>query len=137
MDTAALRDKTITVHHSEQYSAKEISIVSRGSTGEMRVLSLLKAQITFPTGDKSFSVMQSFPAVVSAEDADPFLMCAHFGPTLSTGKETDPDKFPVNWHPHRGIDLLTYMIQGVGRHADSLGCRALAHVSEVDILVMV
>ena len=114
-------DQTMTINQSEQCSAKEISIVSRGGAGEMRMLSLHKAQVTYPTGDKSFSVMQSFPAVVSAEDADPFLMCDHFGPTLSTGKETDPDKFPVNWHPHRGIDLLTYMIQGVGRHADSLG----------------
>lgn len=121
MDTTDLRDLTLAINQSGQCSTKESSAVSRRGVGEMMVLSLHNAQVTFPTGDKSFSVMQSFPAVVSAEDADPFLMCDHFGPTLSTGKETDPDKFPVSWHPHRGIDLLTYMIQGIGRHADSLG----------------
>ena len=27
------------------------------------------------------------------------------------------------WHPHRGQDLLTYLVEGVGRHADSMGNR--------------
>ena len=78
--------------------------------------------------------MQAFPAAISAEEADPFLMCDHFGPTVSEGNfenkkfwilfiksstvilslgiETDPDKFPVGWHPHRGMDILTYMVEG-------------------------
>ena len=37
--------------------------------------------------------------------------------------ETNPDVFPVQWHPHRGFDLCTYLIKGTGRHADSLGNR--------------
>ena len=89
----------------------------------MRILSIKKAQVTHPTGDPNFSVMQAFPAAISAEEADPFLMCDHFGPSLSNGVETDPDSFPVKWHPHRGIDILTYLVEGVGRHADSLGNR--------------
>lgn len=89
----------------------------------MRVLAVRKAQVAHPTGDPKFSVMQPFPASFSAEESDPFLMCDSFGPTLSTGVETDPDKFPVGWHPHRGMDILTYLIEGVGRHADSLGNR--------------
>lgn len=28
------------------------------------------------------------------------------------GVETDPDKFPIGWHPHRGMDILTYMVEG-------------------------
>ena len=36
-------------------------------------------------GDPKFSVMQAFPAAISAEEADPFLMCDHFGPTVSEG----------------------------------------------------
>ena len=35
----------------------------------------------------------------------------------------DEDEFPVGWHPHRGMDILTYIVQGQGRHADSLGNR--------------
>ncbi len=37
--------------------------------------------------------------------------------------ETDPDRFPVDWHPHRGMDICTYLKSGTGRHADSLGNR--------------
>lgn len=64
------------------------------------------------SGDPNFSVMQAFPAGISAEDADPFLMCDHFGPKISTGPVADPDKYPVGWHPHRGMDLVTYLIKG-------------------------
>jgi redox-sensitive bicupin YhaK (pirin superfamily) len=93
------------------------------STSEMKSLGVRKAKVTHPTGDPNFSVMQSFPAGFTAEESDPFLMCDKFGPMLSQGKITDPDVFPVNWHPHRGMDILTYMRQGTGRHADSLGNR--------------
>ena len=67
--------------------------------------------------------MQPFPSAFSAEETDPFLMCDFYGPTRSKGKETDPDSFPMAWHPHRGMDILSYLIEGVGRHGDSLGNR--------------
>ncbi len=89
----------------------------------MSVLGVRSAQTTYPTGDPNFSVLQSFPSGFTAEEADPFLMCDEFGPIVSKGKVTDPDSFPVNWHPHRGQDLLTYLVEGVGRHADSMGNR--------------
>ena len=89
----------------------------------MPILRVGKTKKVFPTGNPNFAVMQSFPSAVSAEEADPFLMCDHFGPTLSHGIEEDPDSFPVGWHPHRGMDVLTYITEGVGRHADSLGNR--------------
>ena len=54
---------------------------------------------------------------------DPFLMCDEFGPTVSKGLETDPDKFGVDWHPHVGMDICTYLREGTGRHADSMGNR--------------
>ena len=82
-----------------------------------------RAQKTFPTGDPNFSVLQAFPAGFSAEESDPMLMLDHFGPIRSGGEEANPDSFPVDWHPHRGQDLLTYMVSGVGRHADSMGNR--------------
>jgi hypothetical protein len=72
----------------------------------MQVIKCLPAVTTFPTGDKSFAVQQGFPQVksdtfiisislfvishtfclknlitlqpISAEEADPFLMCDHF-----------------------------------------------------------
>jgi len=114
----------------------------------LRVLAVRAAQTTYPTGDKSFSVLQAFPAVFSAEDVSPMLMLDHFGPIVSTGEKGE-DNFDVPWHPHRGQDLLTcglararaplqtlaraktcppplprYMVAGNGRHADSMGNRS-------------
>ncbi len=61
----------------------------------MNIIDLKLAQKTYPTGDPKFSVMQAFPAAITAEEADPFLMLDHFGPTKSTGRIEDPDKFQV------------------------------------------
>lgn len=96
---------------------------SREKGTMMSVIEVKAAQVTHPTGDPKFAVMQPFPAAISEKEADPFLMCDEFGPTVSTGKETDPDRFPVGWHPHLGMDIMTYMREGRGRHADSLGNR--------------
>ncbi len=103
----------------------EVSATGMSKTidNEMKVVAVRKSQVTHPTGDPNFSVMQAFPAGFTAQESDPFLMCDAFGPTVSTGIVEDPDKFPVQWHPHRGMDILTYLVEGVGRHADSLGNR--------------
>ena len=29
--------------------------------------------------------------------------------------------FDVPWHAHHGMDILSYMVEGNGRHADSMG----------------
>ena len=47
---------------------------------------------------------------------DPFLLLDHFG----SGNPDDYIKgFP--WHPHRGIETVTYMIRGAVEHGDSIG----------------
>lgn len=97
--------------------------MSSEASAPMPVLGVRKAQTAHPTGDPKFEVQQAFPHPVSAEEADPFLMLDHFGPEVSKGRIEDPDEFPVGWHPHKGQDVLTYLIEGVGRHADSLGNR--------------
>jgi len=89
----------------------------------LRAVVVKRCKKAFPTGDPNFAVMQAFPGAFGAEESDPFLMCDHFGPIESQGREEDPDNFPIDWHPHRGMDILTYMIDGVGRHADSMGNR--------------
>lgn len=89
----------------------------------MPLMQVRKGKVSYPTGDPSFAVMQAFPSGFNERESDPFLMCDHFGPTKSAGIERDPDVYPVGWHPHRGMDILTYMVQGKGRHADSMGNR--------------
>ena len=89
----------------------------------MSVLAVRPAQVSHPTGDPSFAVMQAFPSAFTAQEADPFLMADLFGPKRSEGPPADPDEFPIGWHPHRGMDIATYLVQGRGRHADSLGNR--------------
>ena len=48
-------------------------------------------------------------------DFDPFLMLDYFE---SSNEEESPG-FP--WHPHKGIETITYMLRGHIKHEDSLG----------------
>ena len=47
---------------------------------------------------------------------DPFLMLDDF-------RSDDPDKYRSGfpWHPHRGIETITYMLCGTVEHGDSMG----------------
>ena len=49
-------------------------------------------------------------------DFDPFLM-------LDAFDSTDPDDYTKGfpWHPHRGIETITYLVSGEITHGDSLG----------------
>lgn len=48
---------------------------------------------------------------------DPFLLFDHFA--FNNPREGQPVGFPT--HPHRGIETVTYMLDGNVRHRDSLG----------------
>ena len=52
----------------------------------------------------------------AAELTDPFLLFDHFG-------SDNPDDYirGFPWHPHRGIETMTFMISGDVEHGDSLG----------------
>ncbi len=51
-----------------------------------------------------------------APGLDPFLLLDDF-------HSDDPDKYLMGfpWHPHRGIETITYLLQGEVEHGDSMG----------------
>jgi len=60
------------------------------------------------------------------EHLDPFLLLDHFG---SERPEDYLAGFP--WHPHRGIETITYMLSGTVEHGDSLGNQGVIGPGEV------
>ena len=55
-------------------------------------------------------------ATRTLDNIDPFLLFDHFG---SSNAEDYIKGFPM--HPHRGIETVTYMIEGLVNHKDSMG----------------
>lgn len=57
---------------------------------------------------------------------DPFLLLDHF-------KSEDPKDYMSGfpWHPHRGIETVTYMLQGDMEHSDSLGNKGVIGFGDV------
>ena len=64
-----------------------------------------------------FSVWRPFPGGIDPHLADPFFLLDQLGPV-----EYAPNE-PVGapWHPHRGFETVTYVIDGVVQHHDSNG----------------
>jgi hypothetical protein len=57
---------------------------------------------------------------------DPFLMFDDF-------RQDDPTKYLPGfpWHPHRGIETITYMIRGAAEHGDSMGNKGVIGPGDV------
>ncbi|HNW59019.1 MAG TPA: pirin family protein [bacterium] len=61
-----------------------------------------------------------------APNLDPFLLLDHFG-------SKNPDDYLAGfpWHPHRGIETVTYLLTGAVEHGDSLGNTGVIRSGEV------
>ncbi len=57
---------------------------------------------------------------------DPFLMLDDF-------HSSDPDQYLAGfpWHPHRGIETITYVIEGLVAHGDSMGNMGMIGAGDV------
>ena len=60
------------------------------------------------------------------DDFDPFLLLDDF-------RNEDPDDYRAGfpWHPHRGIETITYVLAGSVEHGDSLGNRGSLGAGDV------
>lgn len=92
-----------------------------------------------PTDRKTFRLVKSRPTIEGAgvhlnrvfgfgetTAFDPFLLLDDF-------RSDDPRKFLPGfpWHPHRGIETVTYMIEGAVEHGDSMGNRGTINEGDV------
>jgi redox-sensitive bicupin YhaK (pirin superfamily) len=64
-----------------------------------------------------FVVRRPFPGDLSLADADPFLLLDHVGPQVNAPGEAKG----APWHPHRGIETVSYILDGEIAHHDSNG----------------
>jgi quercetin 2,3-dioxygenase len=62
-------------------------------------------------------IRRVFPGELAMADADPFLLLDHAGPTLNGPGEAKG----ASWHPHRGFETVTYMLDGELAHQDTTG----------------
>jgi redox-sensitive bicupin YhaK (pirin superfamily) len=78
-----------------------------------KILQLIKPQ---PVIEGAGVRLKRSIATETLDHLDPFLLFDHFG----SGNPDDYIKgFPM--HPHRGIETVTYMIEGLVNHKDSMG----------------
>jgi redox-sensitive bicupin YhaK (pirin superfamily) len=62
-------------------------------------------------------IRRVFPGKLAISDADPFLLLDHAGPTLNGPGEAKG----AQWHPHRGFETVTYILDGELAHQDTTG----------------
>ena len=99
-----------------------MSDTSTGDTSELHghVVRLIRAQHTVE-GD-GFVVRRPFPTS-SLSHIDPFLLFDHMGPV-----DFEPGRgVGTPWHPHRGFETVTYLLEGDAEHRDSMGNHGVMH----------
>ncbi|HEY3117627.1 MAG TPA: pirin family protein, partial [Chloroflexota bacterium] len=64
-----------------------------------------------------FPVRRPFPGQIPPEVSDPFLLLDHIGAIEYAPGEAKG----APWHPHRGFETVTYIIDGAVEHHDSTG----------------
>jgi len=90
-------------------AAPDPTAVSRPVNGVVTSLATLEGE--------GFPVRRPFPGRLSLRSADPFLLLDHMGAVEWGAGE--PKGTP--WHPHRGFETVTYIIDGAFAHRDTAG----------------
>jgi redox-sensitive bicupin YhaK (pirin superfamily) len=91
-------------------------IEGRGERSTARpVLRTVAAQ--YALEGAGFQVWRPFPGAVDLHTTDPFLLLDQLGPTVNAPGEAKG----APWHPHRGFETVTYLLDGEIAHHDSNG----------------
>src|SRR6476660_2285926 len=69
------------------------------------------------TEGAGFSIRRPFPGELSMAEADPFLLLDHLGPQINQPHEAKG----APWHPHRGFETVSYILDGEIAHHDTNG----------------
>jgi quercetin 2,3-dioxygenase len=69
------------------------------------------------TEGAGFSIRRPFPGELSMAEADPFLLLDHVGPQINAPNEAKG----APWHPHRGFETVSYILDGEIAHHDTNG----------------
>jgi redox-sensitive bicupin YhaK (pirin superfamily) len=88
--------------------------LAEDTTAWRDVVRTVTAQVQFE--GEGFQVRRPFPSQQLAL-ADPFLLLDHMGAVEYAPGEAKG----APWHPHRGFETVTYMIDGAFEHTDSTG----------------
>ena len=88
-----------------------------------KIRKVLKAKPTMEGAGVRLRRVFGFPEV---PDFDPFLLLDDF-------RSDHPDHYLKGfpWHPHRGIETITYMVAGAVEHGDSLGNEGVIGAGDV------
>ena len=69
------------------------------------------------TEGAGFTIRRPFPGDLSLSEADPFLLLDHLGPQVNAPGEAKG----APWHPHRGFETVSYILDGEIAHHDTNG----------------
>jgi redox-sensitive bicupin YhaK (pirin superfamily) len=69
------------------------------------------------TEGAGITVARPFPGELSLAEADPFLLLDHAGPKVNRPGEASG----APWHPHRGFETVSYVLDGEISHHDTNG----------------
>src|SRR2546423_3538888 len=64
-----------------------------------------------------FTIRRPFPGALTLVESDPFLLLDHLGPQVNDPGEAKG----APWHPHRGFETVSYILDGEIAHHDSNG----------------
>ncbi len=60
---------------------------------------------------------------------DPFLLLDYFDVRMEPGQSHESPGFP--WHPHKGMETISYFLRGGGEHQDSMGNKGVVSAGEL------